>query len=178
MYIFYQRVLSSVQTIASLFSFILSLFLSFLLFTQGPKLFKEPSSKSNKPIIINAIAHCCLAGKVNESQKNAVLEVGASALALIHLFDDSQVTLRCFSHPCRSWKSASRITSSSSSGTAAASSAPSTRTRPTRRRLSSSPARGRVPSAQRWWTSSTSTARTASSSLSSRPSQCRSAWTP
>ncbi|KAE8285282.1 Calmodulin-regulated spectrin-associated protein 1-B [Larimichthys crocea] len=41
---------------------------------NGPKLFKEPSSKSNKPIIINAIAHCCLAGRVNESQKNAVLE--------------------------------------------------------------------------------------------------------
>uniref|UniRef100_A0A8C5DBA3 Calmodulin-regulated spectrin-associated protein 1-B-like n=1 Tax=Gouania willdenowi TaxID=441366 RepID=A0A8C5DBA3_GOUWI len=42
---------------------------------NGPKLFKEPSSKSNKPIIINAIAHCCLAGKVNEVQKNVVLEV-------------------------------------------------------------------------------------------------------
>ncbi|XP_029136915.2 calmodulin-regulated spectrin-associated protein 1a isoform X1 [Labrus bergylta] len=41
---------------------------------NGPKLFKEPSSKSNKPIIINAIAHCCLAGKVNEGQKNAILE--------------------------------------------------------------------------------------------------------
>lgn len=46
-----------------------------VLFAKGPKLFKEPSSKSNKPIIINAIAHCCLAGKVNECQKNAVLEV-------------------------------------------------------------------------------------------------------
>ncbi|XP_030198074.1 calmodulin-regulated spectrin-associated protein 1a isoform X1 [Gadus morhua] len=41
---------------------------------NGPKLFKEPTSKSNKSIIINAIAHCCLAGKVNESQKNVVLE--------------------------------------------------------------------------------------------------------
>ncbi|XP_047228980.1 calmodulin-regulated spectrin-associated protein 1a isoform X3 [Girardinichthys multiradiatus] len=41
---------------------------------SGPKLFKEPSSKSNKPIIINAIAHCCLAGKVNEVQKNVILE--------------------------------------------------------------------------------------------------------
>ncbi|CAL8318259.1 unnamed protein product [Lota lota] len=41
---------------------------------NGPKLFKEPTSKSNKTIIINAIAHCCLAGKVNESQKNVVLE--------------------------------------------------------------------------------------------------------
>ncbi|XP_051528154.1 calmodulin-regulated spectrin-associated protein 1-B isoform X2 [Myxocyprinus asiaticus] len=40
----------------------------------GPKLFKEPSAKSNKPIIHNAIAHCCLAGKVNEPQKNSVLE--------------------------------------------------------------------------------------------------------
>uniref|UniRef100_A0A672HT54 Calmodulin regulated spectrin-associated protein 1a n=1 Tax=Salarias fasciatus TaxID=181472 RepID=A0A672HT54_SALFA len=41
---------------------------------NGPKLFKEPSSKSNKPIIVNAIAHCCLAGKVNEVQKNVILE--------------------------------------------------------------------------------------------------------
>ncbi|XP_050948441.1 calmodulin-regulated spectrin-associated protein 1a isoform X1 [Labeo rohita] len=41
---------------------------------SGPRLFKEPSAKSNKPIIQNAIAHCCLAGKVNEAQKNAILE--------------------------------------------------------------------------------------------------------
>uniref|UniRef100_A0AAY4BVH9 CKK domain-containing protein n=1 Tax=Denticeps clupeoides TaxID=299321 RepID=A0AAY4BVH9_9TELE len=40
----------------------------------GPKLFKEPSAKSNKPIIHNAISHCCLAGKVNEAQKNSILE--------------------------------------------------------------------------------------------------------
>uniref|UniRef100_A0A8C6KVY5 Calmodulin regulated spectrin associated protein 1 n=1 Tax=Nothobranchius furzeri TaxID=105023 RepID=A0A8C6KVY5_NOTFU len=46
---------------------------------NGPKLFKEPSSKSNKPIIINAIAHCCLAGKVNEVQKNVVLETSSYA---------------------------------------------------------------------------------------------------
>ncbi|XP_056601882.1 calmodulin-regulated spectrin-associated protein 1-B isoform X2 [Triplophysa dalaica] len=41
----------------------------------GPKLFKEPSAKSNKPIIHNAIAHCCLAGRVNEPQKNSILEI-------------------------------------------------------------------------------------------------------
>ncbi|XP_041428266.1 calmodulin-regulated spectrin-associated protein 1-like isoform X2 [Xenopus laevis] len=41
---------------------------------SGPKLYKEPSSKSNKPIIHNAIAHCCLAGKVNEAIKNSTLE--------------------------------------------------------------------------------------------------------
>ncbi|XP_016414894.1 calmodulin-regulated spectrin-associated protein 1-B-like isoform X2 [Sinocyclocheilus rhinocerous] len=40
----------------------------------GPKLFREPSAKSNKPIIHNAISHCCLAGKVNEPQKNSILE--------------------------------------------------------------------------------------------------------
>uniref|UniRef100_A0A8C5S028 Calmodulin regulated spectrin associated protein 1 n=1 Tax=Laticauda laticaudata TaxID=8630 RepID=A0A8C5S028_LATLA len=40
----------------------------------GPKLFKEPSSKSNKSIIHNAISHCCLAGKVNEPHKNSILE--------------------------------------------------------------------------------------------------------
>ncbi|XP_048394594.1 calmodulin-regulated spectrin-associated protein 2a isoform X2 [Stegostoma tigrinum] len=39
----------------------------------GPKLYKEPSAKSNKHIIQNAISHCCLAGKVNENQKNKIL---------------------------------------------------------------------------------------------------------
>ncbi|XP_032856382.1 calmodulin-regulated spectrin-associated protein 2 isoform X4 [Tyto alba] len=41
----------------------------------GPKLFKEPSAKSNKYIIQNALAHCCLAGKVNEGQKKKILEL-------------------------------------------------------------------------------------------------------
>nr|XP_057925828.1 calmodulin-regulated spectrin-associated protein 3 isoform X5 [Doryrhamphus excisus] len=40
----------------------------------GPKLFKEPSFKSNKFIIHNALSRCCLAGKVNESQKNKIVE--------------------------------------------------------------------------------------------------------
>ena len=43
--------------------------------TSGPKLYKEPSAKSNKHIIQNALAHCCLAGKVNEGQKNKILDV-------------------------------------------------------------------------------------------------------
>lgn len=42
---------------------------------SGPKLYKEPSAKSNKHIIQNALAHCCLAGKVNEGQKNKILDV-------------------------------------------------------------------------------------------------------
>lgn len=44
----------------------------------GPKLFREPSSKSNKPIIHNAVSHCCLAGKVNEPHKNSILEVSVT----------------------------------------------------------------------------------------------------
>ncbi|CAL8273642.1 unnamed protein product [Lota lota] len=40
----------------------------------GPKLYKEPSFKSNKFIIHNAISRCCLAGKVNEPQKNKIVE--------------------------------------------------------------------------------------------------------
>ncbi|XP_056442410.1 calmodulin-regulated spectrin-associated protein 3 [Gadus chalcogrammus] len=40
----------------------------------GPKLFKEPSFKSNKFIIHNALSRCCLAGKVNETQKNKIVE--------------------------------------------------------------------------------------------------------
>ncbi|XP_035038006.2 calmodulin-regulated spectrin-associated protein 3 isoform X2 [Hippoglossus stenolepis] len=40
----------------------------------GPKLFKEPSFKSNKFIIHNALSRCCLAGKVNEAQKNKIVE--------------------------------------------------------------------------------------------------------
>uniref|UniRef100_A0A8C1H7V4 Calmodulin regulated spectrin-associated protein family, member 2b n=1 Tax=Cyprinus carpio carpio TaxID=630221 RepID=A0A8C1H7V4_CYPCA len=39
-----------------------------------PKLYKEPSAKSNKYIIQNALAHCCLAGRVNEGQKNKILD--------------------------------------------------------------------------------------------------------
>ncbi|KFO21497.1 Calmodulin-regulated spectrin-associated protein 1 [Fukomys damarensis] len=49
----------------------------------GPKLFKEPSSKSNKPIIHNAVSHCCLAGKVNEPHKHSVLEASASPWASV-----------------------------------------------------------------------------------------------
>lgn len=42
---------------------------------SGPKLYKEPSLKSNKFIIHNALSRCCLAGRVNEAQKNKILEV-------------------------------------------------------------------------------------------------------
>lgn len=43
--------------------------------SPGPRLYKEPSAKSNKFIIHNALSHCCLAGKVNEPHKNRILEV-------------------------------------------------------------------------------------------------------
>ena len=49
---------------------------------SGPKLYKAPSAKSNKHIIQNALAHCCLAGKVNEGQKNKILDVCTVSLFL------------------------------------------------------------------------------------------------
>ncbi|KAF6772840.1 hypothetical protein AHF37_08264 [Paragonimus kellicotti] len=39
-----------------------------------PKLFVQLQAKSNRRVIANALAHCCLAGQVNESAKHTVLE--------------------------------------------------------------------------------------------------------
>lgn len=69
----------------------------------GPKLYKEPSAKSNKHIIQNALAHCCLAGKVNEGQKNKILDVCFVSLCInIFFLTKKSVTNRnemffCFS---------------------------------------------------------------------------------
>ncbi|KAM8930248.1 calmodulin-regulated spectrin-associated protein 2 isoform 2-T2 [Pelodytes ibericus] len=62
----------------------------------GPKLYKEPSAKSNKYIIQNAISHCCLAGKVNEGQKNKILEEmeKSNANNFLILFRDSGCMFR------------------------------------------------------------------------------------
>ncbi|XP_036409719.1 calmodulin-regulated spectrin-associated protein 2-like isoform X1 [Megalops cyprinoides] len=62
----------------------------------GPKLYKEPSAKSNKHIIQNALAHCCLAGKVNEGQKNRILEEMEKSEAnnFLILFRDSGCQFR------------------------------------------------------------------------------------
>uniref|UniRef100_A0A1A7XJU6 Calmodulin regulated spectrin-associated protein family, member 3 n=1 Tax=Iconisemion striatum TaxID=60296 RepID=A0A1A7XJU6_9TELE len=62
----------------------------------GPKLYKEPSFKSNKFIIHNAITRCCLAGKVNEPQKNKVVEEmeNSSANHFLILFRDTSCQFR------------------------------------------------------------------------------------
>ncbi|XP_062866759.1 calmodulin-regulated spectrin-associated protein 3 [Trichomycterus rosablanca] len=62
----------------------------------GPKLFKEPSFKSNKFIIHNALSRCCLAGKVNESQKNKIIEEmeKSSANHFLILMRDSNCQFR------------------------------------------------------------------------------------
>ncbi|KAG5276239.1 hypothetical protein AALO_G00129600 [Alosa alosa] len=62
----------------------------------GPKLYKEPSAKSNKHIIQNALAHCCLAGKVNEGPKNKILEEMEKSEAnnFLILFRDSGCQFR------------------------------------------------------------------------------------
>ncbi|TKS79934.1 Calmodulin-regulated spectrin-associated protein 2 [Collichthys lucidus] len=62
----------------------------------GPKLYKEPSAKSNKHIIQNALAHCCLAGKVNEGQKNKILDEmeKSEANSFLILFRDAGCQFR------------------------------------------------------------------------------------
>ncbi|XP_073697688.1 calmodulin-regulated spectrin-associated protein 3 isoform X1 [Garra rufa] len=62
----------------------------------GPKLFKEPSFKSNKFIIHSALSRCCLAGKVNESQKNKIIEEmeKSSASHFMILLRDSNCQFR------------------------------------------------------------------------------------
>ncbi|XP_069086469.1 calmodulin-regulated spectrin-associated protein 3 isoform X4 [Pleurodeles waltl] len=62
----------------------------------GPKLYKEPSAKSNKFIIHNALSHCCLAGKVNESQKSKTLEEMEKSAAnhFLILFRDASCQFR------------------------------------------------------------------------------------
>ncbi|XP_075714909.1 calmodulin-regulated spectrin-associated protein 3 isoform X4 [Rhinoderma darwinii] len=62
----------------------------------GPRLYKEPSAKSNKYIIHNALSHCCLAGKVNEPQKSKVLEDMDKSQAnhFVILFRDSSCQFR------------------------------------------------------------------------------------
>ncbi|XP_053184018.1 calmodulin-regulated spectrin-associated protein 3-like [Scomber japonicus] len=62
----------------------------------GPKLFKEPSLKSNKFIIHNALSRCCLAGKVNETQKSKIVEEMEKSPAnhFLILFRDSNCQFR------------------------------------------------------------------------------------
>uniref|UniRef100_A0A8V5GVQ8 Uncharacterized protein n=1 Tax=Melopsittacus undulatus TaxID=13146 RepID=A0A8V5GVQ8_MELUD len=69
---------------------------------SGPRLYKEPSAKSNKHIIHNALSHCCLAGRVNEPQKNRVLqEVERSAAThFLILFRDGGCQFRALYTPC------------------------------------------------------------------------------
>lgn len=117
----------------------------------GPKLYKEPSAKSNKHIIQNALAHCCLAGKVNEGQKNKILDV-RSAFTHLHLSPSPFIF-----HPtnegglflCRKWRNPKPITSWCCSGILDASSGLCTPTVPRRRRSPDWPALGRGASLPR-----------------------------
>uniref|UniRef100_G5E5A1 Calmodulin regulated spectrin associated protein family member 2 n=1 Tax=Bos taurus TaxID=9913 RepID=G5E5A1_BOVIN len=78
----------------------------------GPKLFKEPSAKSNKHIIQNALAHCCLAGKVNEGQKKKILEEmeKSDANNFLILFRDSGCQFRSLYAYCPETEEISKLT--------------------------------------------------------------------
>uniref|UniRef100_A0AAR2KLW0 CKK domain-containing protein n=1 Tax=Pygocentrus nattereri TaxID=42514 RepID=A0AAR2KLW0_PYGNA len=78
----------------------------------GPKLYKEPSAKSNKHIIQNALAHCCLAGKVNEGQKNKILEEMEKSEAnnFLILFRDSGCQFRSLYTYCPDTEEINKLT--------------------------------------------------------------------
>ncbi|KAM4642656.1 calmodulin-regulated spectrin-associated protein 2 [Discoglossus pictus] len=78
----------------------------------GPKLYKEPSAKSNKYIIQNALAHCCLAGKVNEGQKNKILEEmeKSNANNFLILFRDSGCQFRSVYIHCPETEEVTKLT--------------------------------------------------------------------
>ncbi|XP_074858379.1 calmodulin-regulated spectrin-associated protein 2 isoform X4 [Carettochelys insculpta] len=78
----------------------------------GPKLYKEPSAKSNKHIIQNALAHCCLAGKVNEGQKKKILEEmeKSDANNFLILFRDSGCQFRSLYTYCPDTEEINKLT--------------------------------------------------------------------
>uniref|UniRef100_A0A3Q2PS79 Calmodulin regulated spectrin-associated protein family, member 2a n=1 Tax=Fundulus heteroclitus TaxID=8078 RepID=A0A3Q2PS79_FUNHE len=78
----------------------------------GPRLYKEPSAKSNKHIIQNALAHCCLAGKVNEGQKNKILEEMEKSEAnnFLVLFRDSGCQFRSLYTYCPETEAINKLT--------------------------------------------------------------------
>uniref|UniRef100_A0A8C5QKJ1 Calmodulin regulated spectrin associated protein family member 2 n=1 Tax=Leptobrachium leishanense TaxID=445787 RepID=A0A8C5QKJ1_9ANUR len=78
----------------------------------GPKLYKEPSAKSNKYIIHNALSHCCLAGKVNEGQKNKILEEmeKSNANNFLILFRDSGCMFRSLYTYCPEAEEITKLT--------------------------------------------------------------------
>ncbi|XP_053768690.1 calmodulin-regulated spectrin-associated protein 2 isoform X1 [Desmodus rotundus] len=78
----------------------------------GPKLYREPSAKSNKHIIQNALAHCCLAGKVNEGQKRKILEEmeKSDANNFLILFRDSGCQFRSLYTYCPETEDIAKLT--------------------------------------------------------------------
>ncbi|XP_054568866.1 calmodulin-regulated spectrin-associated protein 2 isoform X1 [Eptesicus fuscus] len=78
----------------------------------GPKLYKEPSAKSNKHIIQNALAHCCLAGKVNEGPKRRILEEmeKSDANNFLILFRDSGCQFRSLYTYCPETEDIAKLT--------------------------------------------------------------------
>ncbi|XP_074490684.1 calmodulin-regulated spectrin-associated protein 2a isoform X2 [Sebastes fasciatus] len=78
----------------------------------GPKLYKEPSAKSNKHIIQNALAHCCMAGKVNEGQKNKIMEEMEKSEAnnFLVLFRDGGCQFRSLYTYCPETEESNKLT--------------------------------------------------------------------
>ena len=68
----------------------------FYRFISGPRLFKQPTAKSNRTIILNAVEYCVFPGVVNQTAKRRVLEEVARSEAkhFLVLFRDSGCQFR------------------------------------------------------------------------------------
>jgi len=63
---------------------------------RGPRLFKQPATKSNRSIMLNAVEYCVFPGAVNREAKQRVLEEIARVEArhLLILFRDARCQFR------------------------------------------------------------------------------------
>lgn len=69
---------------------------SFIILYIGPKLYKQPATKSNRGIILNAVEYCVFPGVVNRDAKQKVLEKIARSEAkhFLVLFRDAGCQFR------------------------------------------------------------------------------------
>jgi calmodulin-regulated spectrin-associated protein len=77
-------------------------FFSFHFLFTGPRIYKQPATKSNRNIILNAVEYCVFPGVVNRDAKQKVLEKIARSEAkhFLVLFRDAGCQFRALYSYC------------------------------------------------------------------------------
>lgn len=78
---------------------------------KGPKLYKQPATKSNRGIILNAVEYCVFPGVVNRESKLRVLEKIARSEAkhFLVLFRDAGCQFRALYSYCPDDESVTKL---------------------------------------------------------------------